>query len=100
MRLKEDKIGRLMVRLNWTPRVFAEVIKADIREAYKLLSGEAVGYRTAKAFIAYFKASSAAAFIDFDAMGMKPPKFVRRQIAVSETVLFDNIAKNIRNLKK
>lgn len=75
MILQADKIERLMQRLNWTPRVFADVIKVDITEAYKLLEGEAVNYYTAKAFIEYFKVPFAAAFIDFAAMNMEPPKF-------------------------
>jgi hypothetical protein len=37
MKLQPDKIERLMTRLNWTPRVFADVIKVEMPEAYKLL---------------------------------------------------------------
>jgi hypothetical protein len=99
MKLQADKIERIMARLNWTPRVFADVINIEIREAYKLLSGEAVNYYTAKSFIVYFKAKFAAQFMDFPAMGTEPPKFLKLK-TVSEAALFGNIASNIRKSKK
>jgi hypothetical protein len=99
MKLKTDKIERLMTRLNWTPRVFADVIKVEMPEAYKLLSGAAVGYYTARAFITYFKAVFAAAFIDFAAMEMDVPKFLKLK-PQSESDLFSNIAANVRKTAK
>lgn len=103
MILDADKIERLMCRLNWTPRLFADVIRVETREAYKLLSGAAVNYYTAKAFIVYFKAPFAAAFINFAAMKIEPPKFLKLETKTkpaNEDALFSNIAKNIRNSEK
>jgi hypothetical protein len=99
MALQAGKIERLTERLNWTPRVFADVLNVEMREAYKLLSGEAVDYYTAKAFIAYFKAKFAAQFMDFPAMAIEPPKFLKLK-TVSEAALFGNIASNIRKSRK
>lgn len=99
MKLQADKIDRLMRHLNWTPRIFADVINVEIREGYKLLSGDPVNYYTAKAFIVYFKAPFAAVFIDFAAMEIEPPKFLKLKPA-SEYAVFGNIARNIRNSEK
>jgi hypothetical protein len=99
MILQAEKTERLTERLNWTPRIFAGVLGIEIKEAYKLLSGEAVNYYTAKAFVKYFKAAFAAAFIDFAAMGMEPPAFLRLK-PVSEAVLFGGIAKSIKEKMK
>jgi hypothetical protein len=99
MILKADKMERLMTRLNWTPGVFADVLNIEIEEAYKLLGGEAVNYYTAKAFITYFKAPFAVAFIDFAAMEAEPPAWLRFT-PVSEAILFSDIANNIKkNIK-
>jgi hypothetical protein len=94
MRLQADKAERLTERLNWSPQTFADALGIETAEAYKMLGGGAVNYYTAKRFIEYFKAPFAAAFIDFAAMGMKPPKFLRVR-PIDETVLFGRIAKNI-----
>jgi hypothetical protein len=96
MRLDADKTERLMEMLNWTTRVFADVINIEIREACKLVSGTPVNYYTAKAFIAYFKAKFAVEFIDFAAMGTERPKFLRRKPA-DEVKLFATIARNVKN---
>ena len=99
MKLQADKIDRLMRHLNWTPRVFADVINIEIQEAYKLLSGDPINYYTAKAFIVYFKAPFAAVFIDFIGMEIEPPDFLKLQ-AASEDAVFGDIAKKVRDLQK
>jgi hypothetical protein len=99
MKLDAAKTERLMDYLDWTPHQFAEAIDIDITEAYKLLGGEAVNYYTAKRFIDYFKAATAAALIDFAATGIEPPAFLGDS-PTDEDTLFAKIAKTITEKSK
>lgn len=99
MIIKADRVERLMTRLNWTPRVVATVMRLEMSDAYKLLSGDAVNYYIAKAFIVFFRAVCAAALIDFTAMEIELPEFVQRK-EITEAELFTKIGYNIRKAEK
>lgn len=99
MRLKSEKMWRLMTALNWSPQNLADIIKVELAEVYKLIGGEPVNYFTAKAFINYFTAINAVRLINLDEVMLS--KRLSRKLKLnkhlSERKLFGIIAMEIKS---
>ena len=52
---------------------FANALEIEMEEAYKLLSGDKIGYEFARRFINHYGAEFAHLYIDWKAMGMSDP---------------------------
>jgi transcriptional regulator with XRE-family HTH domain len=73
MKVKKEKLARLLDENGMTAAEFAREIGADASEVKKLLNGEAVCQRTAERFINYLGAGLAQGIIDWKALGKKNP---------------------------
>ena len=73
MKVKPNLLRRVMEKYNLDGAALAREMEVELPEVEKLLSGERVGYDTAKNFIAYLGADEAQALIDWGALGKKNP---------------------------
>lgn len=73
MIVKKEKLQTYLDKRGFTRTAFAAQLGVDITEVDKMLSGEAVGYDTAKKFICHMKADRAQHYIDWSAIGADNP---------------------------
>lgn len=73
MIVKKEKLQTYLDKCGYTRTEFAALLGVDVAEVDKMLSGEAVGYDTAKKFICYMKAERAQRYIDWSAIGAGSP---------------------------
>ncbi len=73
MIVKKEKLQTYLDKLGYTRTEFAAQLGVDVTEVNKMLSGEAVGYDTAKKFICHMKADRAQHYIDWSAIGADNP---------------------------
>jgi len=73
MKVKGKLLTRVMEQYRMAAACFAQEMGVDVEEIEKLLNGESVGERTARAFLCYFGPHNAERLIDWKAMGKKNP---------------------------
>lgn len=73
MIVKKEKLQSYLDERNLTRAEFAKRLGVEVSEVDKMLSGEPVGYETAKRFIYYMKAHRAQHLIDWKAIGIENP---------------------------
>jgi len=73
MKVKGKDLQRLLEKHGLTAADFARDIEIDVSEVDKMLSGAAVGERTARKFIYYVGPIEADRLIDWAGMGKKSP---------------------------
>lgn len=73
MIIKKEKLQAYLDERNLTRAEFAKRLGVEVSEVDKMLSGEPVGYDTARKFIYYLKANSAQHYVDWDTLGVKNP---------------------------
>lgn len=73
MIVKGKKLSKLLQERKLTRQAFADKLGVDVGEVDKMLSGEAVGYETARKFVYFLTANCAQYYIDWQAMGKKNP---------------------------
>ena len=73
MIVKKEKLQKYLDENGLTRNEFAALLGVDVSEVDKLLSGEAVGYDTARSFIYYMKAKRAQHYVDWQAIGVENP---------------------------
>lgn len=69
----KEKILSFLKAKNLTVKDFSALLGVDESEANKLLSGERVGYDTARKFIYFFKGEVAQHYIDWESTGVRNP---------------------------
>lgn len=73
MIVKGKKLSKLLQERKITREAFADKLGVEVSEVDKMLSGEAVGYETARKFVYFLTANCAQNYIDWQAMGKKNP---------------------------
>lgn len=73
MIVRKEKLQAYLDKQQLIRADFAKKLGVEISEVDKMLSGEPVGYDTAKKFIYYMKASRAQHFVDWEATGVENP---------------------------
>lgn len=73
MIVKKEKLQSYLDERKLTRAEFANKLKVGVTEVDKMLSGEPVGYDTARKFIYYLKAERAQHLVDWEAIGVKNP---------------------------
>lgn len=73
MIVKKEKLQAYLDERKLTRAEFADKLGVAVSEVDKMLSGEPVGYETAKRFIYYLKAHRAQHLVDWEAIGVKNP---------------------------
>lgn len=73
MIVKKEKLQSYLDERKLTKEEFARRLGVTVAEVDKMLSGEPVGYDTAKRFIYYLKAHRAQHLVDWEAIGVKNP---------------------------
>lgn len=73
MRIKTQLLQAYIEKHRLSVDVLANEMGISVTEVEKLLSGEAVGEKTAEMFVDYFGAEEARKFVDWDAIGKKDP---------------------------
>ena len=73
MIVKKEKLQAYLDERKLTRADFAKKLGVDVSEVDKMLSGEPVGYETAKRFIYYLKAHRAQHLVDWKAIGVANP---------------------------
>ena len=73
MIVKKEKLQEFLEKRKLTKSEFASKLGVDVSEVDKMLSGEPVGYETAKRFIYYMKAHRAQHYVDWKAIGVENP---------------------------
>lgn len=73
MIVKKEKLRAYLDEHQLTIAQFAAKLKVKKSEVENMLSGQAVGYDTAKKFIYFMKADKAQDFIDWKAINKKNP---------------------------
>lgn len=69
----KEKLISFLNTKKLTVEEFAALLDIEKSEAEKLISGERVGYDTARKFIFFFKGEVAQHYIDWEATGVKNP---------------------------
>lgn len=73
MIVKKEKLQAYLNERGLSQKKFAAKLGVDVTEVEKMLSGEAVGYDTAKKFIYFMRADRAQHYIDWSAIGEENP---------------------------
>lgn len=73
MIVKKEKLQAFLNERGLSQQKFAAKLGVDVTEVDKMLSGEAVGYDTAKKFIYFMRADRAQHYIDWSAIGEENP---------------------------
>lgn len=73
MIVKGKRLSKLLQERKMTRQAFADKLGVEVTEVDKMLSGEAVGYETARKFVYFLTANCAQYYIDWQAMGKKNP---------------------------